>query len=99
MSGNHIFNATVYNKCSLFEKMFAPVIEELNNGDRRRGLRYMVMSIKAQINSLKLVMNKAYLTFMNVTMYKEIISKHISHSVSRYVLVALTRAGMVHTNK
>ena len=59
----------------------------------------MVMSVKAQINSLKLGMNKAYLTFMNVSMYKEVISKHISHSVSQYVLVALTRAGMVHTNK
>ena len=99
LSGNHIFNATVYNKCSLFEKLLAPVIHELNEGDRWRGSRYMVMSLKAQINSLKLVMNKAYLTFMNVTMYKEVISKHISHSASQYVLVALTRAGMVHTNK
>jgi len=59
----------------------------------------MIMSLKAQINSLKLVMNKAYLIFMNVTLYKEVISKHISHSASQYVLVALTRAGMVHTNK
>ena len=59
----------------------------------------MVMSIKAQINGLKLIMNKAYITFMNVTIYKEVISKHISHSASQYVLVALTRAGMVHTNK
>ena len=79
--------------------MFAPVIQELNEGDRRRGSRYMVMSVEAQINSLKIVMNKAYLTFMNVTKYKEVISKHISHSASQYVLVALTRAGMVHTNK
>ena len=59
----------------------------------------MVMSVKAQINGLKLIMNKAYLTFMNVTLYKEVISKHVSHSASQYVLVALTRAGMVHTNK
>ena len=44
-------------------------------------------------------MDKAYLIFMNVTMFTEVISKHISHSVSQYVLVALTRAGMVHTNK
>ena len=99
LSGNHIFNATVYNKCSYFEKLFAPVIHELNEGDKRRGSRYMVMSIKAQINGLKLIMNKAYITFMNVTIYKEVISKHISHSASQYVLVALTRAGMVHTNK
>ena len=34
-----------------------------------------------------------------MTLYKEVISKHISHSASQYVLVALTRAGMVHTNK
>ena len=59
----------------------------------------MVMSVKAQINGLKLIMNKAYLTFMNVTLYKEVISKHVSHSASQYVLVALTRAGKVHTNK
>ena len=97
-SGNHIFNTTVYNKCSYFEKLFAPVIEELNGGDRHRGLRYMVMSLKAQINSLKLVMNKAYLIFMNVTMYKEIISKQISQPVSQYGLVALIRAGMVGAN-
>ena len=99
LSGNHIFNQTVYNKCSIFEKLFAPVVNELNEGDRRRGSRYMVMSVKAQINGLKLIMNKAYLTFMNVTLYKEVISKHVSHSASQYVLVALTRAGMVHTNK
>ena len=89
----------MYKKCSFFESLFAPVIEELNEGDRRRGSRYMIMSLKAQINSLKLVMNKAYLIFMNVTLYKEVISKHISHSASQFVLVALTRAGMVHTNK
>ena len=99
LSGNHIFNATVYNKCSYFEKLFAPVIHELNEGDKRRGSRYVVMSIKAQINALKSIMNKAYITLMNVTIYKEVISKHISHSASQYVLVALTRAGMVHTNK
>ena len=59
----------------------------------------MIMSLKAQINSVKLVMNKVYLIFMNVTLYKEVISKHISHSAFHYVLLALTRAGMVHTNK
>ena len=37
LSGNHIFNATVYNKCSSFEKLFAPVVQELNEGDRKRG--------------------------------------------------------------
>ena len=41
LSGNHIFNQTVYNKCSIFEKLFAPVVQELNEGDRRRGSRYI----------------------------------------------------------
>jgi len=33
LSGNHIFNQTVYKKCSFFESIFAPVIEELNEGE------------------------------------------------------------------
>ena len=34
LSGNHIFNATVCIKCSIFEKLFVPVVQELNEGDR-----------------------------------------------------------------
>ena len=59
----------------------------------------MIMSLKAQIKSLRMVMNKAYLTFINVTLYKEVISKFISPAVSQYVIVALARAGIVHSNK
>ena len=59
----------------------------------------MVQSLKAQINSLKIVMNEAYLKFVNVTLYKEVISKHISPSVSQFVIVALARAGMVVISK
>ena len=60
---------------------------------------FLVMSLKAQINALKLMMNKDYLTFMNITLYNEVIKKFISPQCSQYVLVALTRGGMVHSHK
>ena len=56
------------------------------------------MSLKAQMNILRVVMNKAYLTFINVTLYKEVISKFISRAVLSYVIVALARAGIVHSS-
>ena len=59
----------------------------------------MVQSLKAQINCLKIVMNEAYLKLINVTLYKEVISKYISPSVSQFVLVALARAGMIVISK
>ena len=71
----------------------------LTEGDREKGSRYIVMSLKAQINALKLMMNKDYLIFMNVTLYNEMIKKFISLQCSQYVLIALTRGGMVHTHK
>ena len=72
-----------------------PFIEELNLNDRKTGSKYMVQSLKAQINSLKIVMNDEYLKLLNVTLYKEVIAKHISPSVSQFVLVALARADMI----
>ena len=57
------------------------------------------MSLKAQINALKIMMNTDYLVFMNITFYNEVIKKYISPQCSQFVLVALTRGGMVHTNK
>ena len=57
LMGNSIFNATVYNKSSFFEKLFKPKVEELNLSDKHIGSKYMVMSLKAQINGLKLVIN------------------------------------------
>ena len=60
---------------------------------------FLVMSLKAQINALKLMMNKDYLTFMNITLYNEVIKKYISPQCSQYVLVALTRGGKVHSHK
>ena len=59
----------------------------------------MVMSFKAQINSLKLGMNKAYLTFINCTLYKEVITKFISPAVSQFVIVAFARAVVAHSSK
>ena len=38
-----------------------PVVENLNESDRIRGSKIMVKSLKAQINSLKLGMNRGYL--------------------------------------
>ena len=82
-----------------FENMIKRVIEELKINYLTLGSKYMIVSLKLQINSLKLVMNKAFLIFMNVALYKEVISKFISPSVLQYVLVAVARAGMVHSNK
>ena len=53
--GNTVFNNTVYFKSALFEKLMTPFIEELNMNDRRTGSKCMIQSMKAQINSLKIV--------------------------------------------
>ena len=57
------------------------------------------MSLQVRINSLKPVMNKAYLTFINVTLYKEVIAKFISPAVSQFGIVALAKAGIVHSSQ
>ena len=36
---------------------------------------------------------------MNITLYNEVINKFISPQCSQYVLIALTKGGMVHTHK
>ena len=95
--GKPRFNFTVFNKSSFFEQLFKPTIEKLNLSDRPIGSKYMVMSLKAQINGLKLVMNRAYLIFINVKLYTEVLAKFISPSVSQFVVVALARAGIVHS--
>ena len=60
---------------------------------------FLVMSLKAQINALKLMMNKDYLIFMNITLYNEVIKKFISPQCSQYVLVAkLEEEWFIHTN-
>ena len=97
--GNTVFNNAVYFKSAFFEKKMIPFIEELISNDRRLGSKYMVQTMKSQINSLKIVINREYLKFINVTLYKEVISKNISSSVSQFVLVALARAGMIFISK
>ena len=96
---NELYNRSVNIKSPFFEKLFAPVMEKLNNEDRERGSMYIVKSLKAQINNLKLMMNKDYLVFMNITLFNELIRKSISPQCSQFVIVALTRGGMVHANK
>ena len=59
----------------------------------------MMKSLKAQINSLMISMNNDYLTFMNITLFEEVIYKFIDPTSSQFVVVALVRAGMVHGNK
>ena len=39
------------------------------------------------------------MTFITVTLYKEVIAKFISPAVSQYVIVVLARAEIVHTSK
>ena len=97
--GNVVFNSSVFWKCSFFEELFKPVVENLNESDRIRGSKFMIMSLKAQINALKFVMNRDYLILINIRLYKEVISKFISPSVSQYVIVALARAGIVQSSK
>ena len=93
--GNTVFNNTVYFKSVFFETLMTPFIEELNMNNRRTGSKHMIQSMKAQINSLKVVMNAQYLKLINITLYKDVISKSISSSVSQFVLVALARAGLI----
>ena len=59
----------------------------------------MVQSLKSQINSLKIIMNRDYLKLINVTLYQEVIAKNISPAVPQFVLVALASAGMVFISK
>ena len=58
LMGNVVFNSSVFWKCSFFEELFKPVVENLNESDRIRGSKFMIMSLKAQINGLKFVMNR-----------------------------------------
>ena len=69
LMGNAVFNNTVQFKSAFHEKLMTPFIEELNQNDRRMGSKYMIQSIKSQINSLKIVMNYEYLKLINVTLY------------------------------
>ena len=52
-------------------------MDRLTNEDRERGSTHIVKSLKAQINSLKLMMNRDYLVFMNITLFNEL-TKNLS---------------------
>ena len=74
--GNCNFNQSVSYKFAFFEKPFKPTLEE----QQKIGSKYISMILKAQINALKLMMNKAYLILINVSLYFECIIKFISPS-------------------
>ena len=78
--GNELYNRSVYISNPFY----------LTESDREKGSMFLVMSLKAQINALKLMMNKDYLIFMNITLYNEVIKKFISPQCSQYVLIAFT---------
>ena len=65
--GNELYNRLVTTSNPFFEKLFLPVTINLTECDGEKGSRFIVMSLKAQINTLKLMMNKDYLIFMNIT--------------------------------
>ena len=51
--GNELYNRSIAISNPFFEKLFLPVMINLTEGDREKGSRYIVMSLKAQINALK----------------------------------------------
>ena len=93
--GNELYNRSVNTQNPFFEKLFLPVMTKLTLEDREKGSNLILQSLKAQINALKLMMNKDYLDFMNITLFNDLIKKAISPQCSQYVIVALTRGGMI----
>ena len=71
-------------------------MDERTKGDREKGSSHIVKSLKAHINTIKLMMNKGLSDLMNITLYNELIKKFINSQCSQ-LLVALIRQGMVHT--
>jgi hypothetical protein len=59
----------------------------------------IVKSLKAQISVLLISMNQEYLTLMNKTIFDKVIYKYMDPTSSKFVVVALVRAGMVYCNK
>ena len=56
----------------------------------------ILKSMKAQIGALLISMNQDYLTLMNITIFDEVIYKHMDPTSSQFVVVALVRGGMVY---
>ena len=99
MWGHELYNKTVLHANPMFEELFKPIMEERTNKDRIKGSLFMMKSLKAQINSLMISMNNDYLTFMNITLFEEVIYKFIDPTSSQFVVIALVKAGMVYGNK
>ena len=74
--GNELYNRSVNTQNPFFEKLFLPVMTKLTLEDRERGSVVIMKSLKAQISSLKLMMNKDYLVFMNITLFQRFDKKH-----------------------
>ena len=73
-------------------------MDELTKGDKEKGSSYVVVALKAQKNAMKLMTNEDYLVLMNITLQNELIRKFISPQRFRFVLIALTKGGMVQKN-
>ena len=71
----------------------------MNILDREKAALWLIGNCVAQFNTLKVTMTEAYLIFMNVTLFKEVIEHFMNLLWSQYVIVAFGRAGMVHPNK
>ena len=80
--GNELYNRAVNIQNPFFENLFLPIMEKLTKEDRKRGSMYIVKAVKAQINAMKLSMNRDYLVFMNITLLNEVIRKFISPQCS-----------------
>ena len=70
----------------MFEKLLKPVMEERTKQDRIKGSLFMVKSLKAQINALRISMNNEYLKLMTVTVFEEVIYKFLDPTSSQFVL-------------
>ena len=98
MWGHELYNKSVLH-ANPIEDLLKPIMEERTNKDRIKGSLFMMKSLKAQINSLIISMHNDNLTFMNITLFEEVIYKFIDPTSSQFVVVALVRAGMVYGNK
>ena len=82
MWGHELYNKTVFYDNPMFEDLLKPIMEERTNKDRIKGSLFMMKSLKAQINSLMISMNNDDLTFMNITLFEEVIYEFIDPTSS-----------------
>ena len=93
MIGNTVFNLTVHYK------VLSSKLSWLKNWTW--AIKELVQNTESWVIKLRLIysLKLAYLTFINGTLYKEVIAKFISPAVSQNVFVALVSAGIVHSSK